>query len=241
MASKSADEIDLSMSSTPQNKEQQKQLQQQQQQQQQRSEASYLSQTSSQSLAPMAANTSGGHAAGGGAFPLGGMSPLRLSATEGVGGAASTCSMLLPSAYGAACHDATSITLGIDERAAAASMSLLRGDGSLDHLLQSTPRKKPPTDQQRMTQQKHSLFMSSPSPGMKFNQYMTHGSELKSSAAQLELEAARRSSGKRKDPLSSELRFGLNPSARSFVPSSLPQVSAALKEFPFIFDGYSGW
>eukprot|EP00984_Skeletonema_dohrnii_P027246 scaffold16736_cov110-Skeletonema_dohrnii-CCMP3373.AAC.1 len=237
MASKSAaaDEIDLSMSSTPQNKEQQKQLQQQQQQ---RSEASYLSQTSSQSLAPMAANTSGGHTAGGGAFPLGGMSPLRLSATEGVGGAASTCSMLLPSAYGAACHDSTSITLGIDERVAAASMSLLRGDGSLDHLLQSTPRKKPPTDQQRMTQQQHSLFMSSPSPCMKFNQYMTHGSELKSSAAQLE---QLRSSGKRKDPLSSELRYGLNPSARSFVSLSSQQESTALKEFPFIFDGYSGW
>eukprot|EP00984_Skeletonema_dohrnii_P016252 scaffold7174_cov73-Skeletonema_dohrnii-CCMP3373.AAC.2 len=234
--SKSADEIDLSMSSTPQNKEQQKQ-----QQQQQHSEASYRSETSSQSLAPMAANTSGGHTAGGGAFPLGGMSPLRLSATAGVRGAASTCSILLPSVYGAACHDATSIALGIDERNAAASMSLLRGDGSLHHLLQSTPRKKPPTDQQRMTQQQHPLFMSSPSQGMKFHQYMTHGSELKSSAAQLELEAALRSSGKRKDPLSSELRYGLNPSARSFVPLSSQQESTALKDFPFVFDGYSGW
>jgi len=240
MASKSADEIDLSMSSTPQNKEQQKQLQQQQQQ---RSEASYLSQTSSQSLAPIAANTSGGHTARGGAFPLGGMSPLSLIATEGVGvvgGSAGTSSMLLPSAYGAACHDATSITLGIDERAAAASMSLLRGDGSLDHLLQSTPRKKPPTDQQRMTPQQHPLFMSSPSQGMKINHYMTHGSELKSSAAQLELNA-RRSGVKRKDPLSSELRYGSNPPARSFVPLSSQQESTALKEFPFIFDGYSGW
>jgi len=239
MASKSADEIDLSMSSTPQNKEQQ-------QQKQQRLEASYRSETSSRSLAPMVANTPGGHKAGGGAFPYGGMSPLCLSATEGVGvvgGVAGTSSMLRQSAYGAASasYDATSITLGIDERNAAASMSLLRGDGSLDHLLQSTPRKKPPTDQQRMTQQQHPLFMSSPSPGMKFIQYMTHGSELKSSAAQLELEAARRSSGKRKDPLSSELRYGLNPSARSFVPLSLPQESTALKEFPFIFDGYSGW
>eukprot|EP00985_Skeletonema_marinoi_P021391 scaffold13103_cov71-Skeletonema_marinoi.AAC.1 len=234
MASKSADEIDLSMSSTPQNKEQQKQ---------QHSEASNLSQTSSHSLAPMAANTYGGHTAGGGAFALGGMSPPSLSAakSEGVGGAASTCSMLLPSAYGAAYHDATSITLGIDERAAAASMSLLRGDGSLDHLLQSTPRKKPPTDQQRMTQQQRPLYMSSPSPGMKFNQYMTHGSELKIPGAQLELEAARRGSGKRKDPLSSELRYGSNPSARSFVPLSSQQESTALKEFPFIFDGYSGW
>eukprot|EP00984_Skeletonema_dohrnii_P032018 scaffold25381_cov72-Skeletonema_dohrnii-CCMP3373.AAC.2 len=190
----------------------------------------------------MAANIHGGHTAGGGAFPLGGLSPLSLSATEGVGGAAGTSSMLRQPAYGtaSASYD-SSITLGIDERNAAASMSLLRGDGSLDHLLQSTPRKKPPTDQQRMTQQQHPLFMSSPSPGIKFHQYMTHGSELKSSAAQLELEAALRSSGKRKDPLSSELRYGLNPSARSFVSLSSQQESTALNEFPFIFDGYSGW
>jgi len=230
MASNSADdEIDLSKSSssssnsTPQKSEQQKR-------QQRRLEASYPSQSSFRSYDPMAANASGVQTSGGGAFPLGIMSPLSLSAMEGFRGAASTISILQPSVYGAASCDTASITLGIEDRKAAASISLLRGGDSLDA-----------TDQRRMTQQQHPLPMASPPPAMTFHQYMTHGSELNHAAFQLEQEAAKSGSGKGKEYLSPMLRYGSHPSARASVKLSSQSESTTLKEFPFIFDGYSGW
>jgi len=244
MTSKSADdEIDHSMSSTPKNSEQQQQQQQQQQQigtplqySRQGLEASFLSQSAFRSFAPMAAGTPYSYTPGGGAYGMfGGMTPL--SAMRGLGGAAS--SMLGPSGCGASSYDASSTTLGSDERNAAASMSLLRGGGSLDHMLQSTPRRESQTTAERMTTHEKQPPMTS--PGMTFHQYMTNASEMKRAADQLELEAARRGSGA--DPSSSMLRYGLSPAARSSLRSSLSQYepAAVLKEFPFVFDGYSGW
>jgi len=162
------------------------------------------------------------------------MSPLR---AMGVGGAASS---MRSSAYGPA-SGTSSTTLGIDERNAAASMSLLRGGGggggggSLDHMLLATPRREfLSTTERNTTQLKQSPPMTS--PGMTFHQYMTDLSEMRT---QLELEAARRDSGA---DYSSMLRYGLSPTARSSLRSSLPQYEpAVLKEFPFVYDGYSGW
>lgn len=140
--------------------------------------------------------------------------------------------MLRSSDIGSSPYDTTSITLGIEERNAAASMSLLRGGSSLDA-----------TGQRRMTQQQHQhlLPLTSPPPAMTFHQYMTHGSGINNFTSQLEQEAARTGSSKGNDSLTPMLRYGSNPSAGASVLLPSQSESTTLKEFPFIFDGYSGW
>jgi hypothetical protein len=229
MTSNAADEqIDLSMSRTPQNRELQLQ--------QQRLDASYHSQSSFQSFAPMASHTFDRHThtAGEGAFPLGMMSPLKCLP---VPGAASNS--MLQSSYGAT-HDWSK--LGIDERNAAASISLLRGGGSVDNLLQSTPTF--PSSDQRMTKQQHPLPITSSSPGIKQLHNMTHGLDMNNFATQLELEAAQkqRVGGKVKEEDLLTPMSGSSPPASASLPLSSQQVPPVveLKEFPFVFE-HSGW
>lgn len=233
MTSNAADDeiIELSMSSTPKKMEPEQKLQQ-------GLDASYLNQSSFRSVVPMATHTLDEHTAGTGAFPLGMMSPLNAT---GFRGAAKTSSVPRPS-YDTS-YDWS--TLGVDERDAAASISLLRGGESVDHLSQSTPapqkNSSTSTDQRTMTQQQHLLPITYSSPEIKLDRCMTHGSEIKTFATRLELEAARSGSGKVKVndlTLTPQYGYGSNPSARASIPSS---VSTTLKEFPFIFDGYSGW
>lgn len=176
----------------------------------------------------MAANALGVHTSGGGAFPLGIMSPLKRSATEGFSGAASASSTLMPSIHDAASCDTASITLDIDERNAAASMSLLRGGSSLGG-----------TDQRKTMQQEHPLPMTSPPTAMAL--LMTHGSGINNFTSQLEQEAGMTGSSKGKDYLTPMLGFGSYPSAGTLVQMSSQSEPTTLKEFPFIFDGYSGW
>ena len=118
-------------------------------------------------------------------------------------------------AYGGAFSLAT---VGSDERNAAASMGLLRGGNSGGGGM--TPTAAGELEQMMMMQQQqqfHQYSMSQQPSGMK-----------KSSGS-------RRESGE--DP-SSVLQYG---SSMPPPPAASYQIKSVLKEFPFVYDGHSGW